>query len=131
LNAVGILPLPFEVATQAAQAQTQNEIAQAGAPIQARQDSSFISRMYSAQIPNQAFPLNHLVPALKGELKQNTIIADDYFINHLFPAKFMPHGMQDDQALMAELSKSHDGKPSIWNENEQCFRDMPSGLKEE
>ena len=125
LNAIGILPLPLLVA---AQAQTQGEIAQDD--VSSRNDLSFISRMYSAQIPNQAFPQNQLVPALVRELKHNTIPADDYFINHLFPAKLMPHGMQD-EAIMAELSKEHDGKPSIWNEEEQCFRDTLYSLKEE
>ena len=129
-NAVGIVP-PSAFAT-AAQAQAQGEITvkPGQACLEALPlDSTFISRMYSGQIPNQSFPANHLVAALDRELKRNTIEADDYFINHLFPASRLPSGMGD-QAIMEELSKPHEGKPPIWNKKGECFRDTPSSLNE-
>jgi hypothetical protein len=83
--------------------------------------------MYSAQIPNQSFPGNHLVDALEKELK--VLKADDYFINHLFPTMLLPLGMTD-ETIIAELSKPHDKDPSIWNEEKLCFRVTPSALNE-
>jgi Fungal protein kinase len=88
-------------------------------------NSAFISRIYSAQIPYQAFPANKLVNALEKELK--VLKADDYFINHLFPMHLLPEGMSD-ETIIKELSKSHNGNPSIWNEKGICFRDKPSAL---
>ena len=85
-------------------------------------NSSFISRMYSAQIPNQSFPPNLLAQALDKEF--NILQADDYFINDLFPTKLLPSGMSD-ETVIAELSKQN-----IWNEDRNCFRDTPSSLDE-
>jgi hypothetical protein len=89
--------------------------------------SSFISRIYSAQIPNQSFPAKHLVNALGRELKEHIIKGDDYFVDQLFPTESLPLGVND-QEMITELSKPHDGKPSIWNKEKHRFRDTP--LKE-
>jgi hypothetical protein len=130
-NAVGIVPPNLKAFATASQALAQNEttVKPGQASREELLDSSFISRMYSGQIPNQSFPANRLVTALGRELQSNTIEADDYFINHLFPASLLPSGMGD-QAMLEELSKPHEGKPSIWNEKEECFRVTPSALNE-
>jgi protein kinase-like protein len=145
-NAVGIprqLPISFATAAQAsaqaakasAQASIQAQGVKRGSAgrtnrskLEAPINSSFISRMYSAQVPNQCFPANLLVNALEKELK--ILNADDYFINHLFPMKLMPLGMTD-ETVIAKLSISHEGEPSIWNEARHCFRSTPSSLKED
>ena len=106
-NAVGIpqqVPISFATAAQAAQASTQASAHAQGikcgsagrtnrSKLEAPINSSFISRMYSAQVPNQSFPENLLVNVLEKELK--ILNANDYFINHLFPMKLMPLGMTD------------------------------------
>jgi hypothetical protein len=125
-NAVGIprpLPASFLTASQAIKHGSAGQANREAPSI----TSSFISRMYSAQIPNQSFPGNQLVNALKKEFK--VLKADDYFINHLFPTKLLPLGMTD-EAVIAELSKSHDGEPTIWIEGKLRFRETPSALKE-
>jgi hypothetical protein len=92
-------------------------------------NSSFISRIYSAQIPNQAFPAYQLPAALTRELQHHIDIADDYFINHLFPEKSLPLGMSD-EAIFQALSISDNRKTSICN-GEGHLLQTPSALKEE
>lgn len=90
-------------------------------------DSSFISRIYSAQIPNQSFPANLLVGALEKELK--IIDADDYFVSHLFPPNLWPLGMCD-ETVIAELSKPHNGERKVWDAKLERFLDKPSAFTE-
>lgn len=99
------------------------------ASLQAPVDSSFISRMYSAQIPGQCFPANRLIVALEKEFK-NSINADDYFVGYLFPTKLLPEGMTD-EAIIEQLSMSSNGKPAIWDRKRDRFVKDPSKLDED
>lgn len=85
-------------------------------------NSSFISRIYSAQIPNQSFPADRLPKALERELK--VLQADDYFVNSLFPESLLPSGMNDEK-IIAALSKSTGDMPPIWDEKELRFLVAP------
>ncbi|KAF8800196.1 hypothetical protein BYT27DRAFT_7314312 [Phlegmacium glaucopus] len=117
LKAIGI-PQPLRAALAQA---AQGELAiKHGSPLPS--NSSFISRMYSAQIPNQSFPADWLVCALQKELGSKTLEADNYFINYLFPSEHSPFGVSD-QVI-------HNGKPVMWNEAEHCFCDMLSTFRE-
>ena len=126
-NAIGVPLVPIAAAAQDNSAKKRGSVGR-GTRESPSTDSSFISRIYSAQIPSQSFPANRLVDALEKELKRHTINADDYFIDHLFPVGLLPAGMSD-EAVLAELSKQHDEKPSIWINELRRFRNMP--LKEE
>jgi hypothetical protein len=92
--------------------------------------TSFISRMYSAQIPNQALHSDNLVGALNRELGNHTFSADDYFIKKLFPSSLLPSGMPFGDAVFEELSKAHDNETRIWNKKKQRFCVTPSKLNE-
>jgi serine/threonine protein kinase len=127
-NAIGIprqFPIPFATVAQSAIRGSAGQANQANREAPSI-NSSFISRIYSAQIPNQSFPPKLLVQALDQELK--IIKADDYFISHLFPTTLLPSGMND-ETVIAELSKPLNGE-SIWNTRRECFRTKPSSLKE-
>jgi hypothetical protein len=87
--------------------------------------TSFISRMYSAQLPGHNTPGPELNAGLRQELDGHIINTDTNFItSFLFPASRSPFPIDD--ALFTKISMSYltdEGKtiPAIWN----CFQYKP------
>jgi hypothetical protein len=80
--------------------------------------TSFISRMYSAQLPGHSTPGTELNDGLRQELKNHIINTDVNFItSYLFPPSRSPFPVDDN--LFTKLSTSYtsngEQKPAIWN----------------
>lgn len=96
--------------------------------------TSFISRMYSTQLPGHSTPGPQLNAGLRQELDGHIINTDTNFItSFLFPASRLPFPIDDD--LFTKISTSHvisEGKtiPAIWNNIHYQPRRFPTKFSE-
>jgi Fungal protein kinase len=91
--------------------------------------TSFISRMYSAQLPGHSTPGTELNDGLRNELKGHIITTDSNFITtYLFPPSCLPFPIDD--VLLTKISTPYvtsEGvhKPAIWNTTRNKPRRFP------
>jgi hypothetical protein len=95
--------------------------------------TSFISRMYSAQLPGQSTPGTELNSCLKQELKKHTIDTDTNFVtSYLFPSSRSPFPIDDN--LFAKISspyvKENQQRSAIWDRIMHKPRQPPSDYTE-
>jgi Fungal protein kinase len=96
--------------------------------------TSFISRMYSTQLPGHTTPGPQLNAGLRQELDGHIINTDtDFITSFLFPASRLPFPIDDD--LFTKISTSHvisEGKtiPAVWNSVHYQPRRFPTKFSE-
>ena len=96
--------------------------------------TSFISRMYSAQLPGHSTPGTELNSCLRQELNKHIIDTDTNFItSYLFPPSRLPFPIDD--SLLMNISTSYVTseniqKPAIWNCRLYQPRQFPSQYTE-
>ena len=90
--------------------------------------TSFISRMYSAQLPGHSTPGPELNVGLRQELNGHIINTDTNFItSYLFPLSRSPFPINDD--FLTKISSSYvtsegEKRPPVWN----CHLYQPRGI---
>jgi protein kinase-like protein len=96
--------------------------------------TSFISRMYSAQLPGHSTPGTELNSSLRQELNRHIIDTDTNFItSYLFPPSRSPFPINDNflKKISASYKTSEDKqRPAIWNSYLYQPRNFPSQYTE-
>src|ERR1700678_2962465 len=96
--------------------------------------TSFISRMYSAQLPGARTPGTQLNNCLRQELDAAIIDTDSNFItSYLFPSSCLPFAIDD--ALFTKISTPYttnngEERRAVWNNIQYQPREFPSGYTE-
>lgn len=86
-----------------------------GVPTSKTVSTSFISRMYSAQLPHHSITPELLGVALEKELAPTLVPADDDFIDLMFPHSRSPITEPDNDVVLS-LSQTIGQRPALWDD---------------